>query len=142
MTSYDVTFLTKWKTYTYAYKFVDCILNGDEAVQYPTEFLNYIQALYLPAHNLILKVGAPIILIRNIDANRLCNGIRLIVKNLMQHIIQATVLTRCAKGEDVFIPRKKNTYYSLRQHHTIQENTVPFETVLCHDNQQVTGPVS
>ncbi|GFQ66027.1 ATP-dependent DNA helicase [Trichonephila clavata] len=89
----------------YAYKSIDCILNDDEAVQYPTEFLNSIQTPDLQGHNLILKVGAPIMLIRNIDAPRLCNGTRLIVKKLMQHVIQVTVLTGCAKGEDVFIPR-------------------------------------
>ena len=44
-------------------------------------------------------------LIRNIDAPRLCNGTRLIVKQLLRHVIQATILTGCAKGEDVFIPR-------------------------------------
>ncbi|GFY76157.1 ATP-dependent DNA helicase [Trichonephila inaurata madagascariensis] len=89
----------------YAYKSIDCILNDDEAVQYPIEFLNSIQTPDLQAHNLILKVGALIILIRNIDAPRLCNSTRLIVKKLMQHVIQDTVLTGCAKGEDVFIPR-------------------------------------
>ncbi|GFW14485.1 ATP-dependent DNA helicase [Trichonephila clavipes] len=77
----------------------------DEEVQYPIKFLNSIQTSDFQAHNLILKVGAPIILIRNIDALRLCNGTRLIVKKLMQHVIQATVLTGCAKGEVVFIPR-------------------------------------
>ncbi|GFT13537.1 ATP-dependent DNA helicase [Trichonephila clavipes] len=89
----------------YAYKSIDCILNDDEAVQYPIEFLNSIQTPDLQAHNLILKVGAPIILIRNIDAPCLCNGTRLIVTKLMQHVIQATVPTGCAKSEDVFIPR-------------------------------------
>ncbi|GFY48164.1 ATP-dependent DNA helicase [Trichonephila inaurata madagascariensis] len=87
----------------YAYKSIDCILNDVEAVQYPLEFLNSIHTPDLQAHNLILKVGAPIMLIRNIHASRLCNGSRLIVKKLMQHVIQASA--RCAKGEDVFIPR-------------------------------------
>ncbi|GFY56210.1 ATP-dependent DNA helicase [Trichonephila inaurata madagascariensis] len=87
----------------YAYKSIDCILNDDEAVQYSIEFLNSIQTSDLQAHNLILKAGAPVILIRNIDAPSLYYGTRLIVKNLMQHVIQATVLTGCAKGEDVFI---------------------------------------
>ncbi|GFU96285.1 ATP-dependent DNA helicase [Trichonephila clavipes] len=64
----------------YAYKSIDCIL---KAVQYPIKFLNYIQTLDLQAHNLILKVGAPIMLNQNIDAPRLCNGTRLIVKKLM-----------------------------------------------------------
>ncbi|GFQ83524.1 ATP-dependent DNA helicase [Trichonephila clavata] len=58
----------------YAYKSIDCILNDDEAEQYPIEFLNPIQTLDLQAHNLILKFGAPKMLIRNIDAPRLCNG--------------------------------------------------------------------
>ncbi|GFY69743.1 RNA cytidine acetyltransferase [Trichonephila inaurata madagascariensis] len=81
----------------YAYKSIDCILNDDEAVQYPIEFLNSIQTPDLQAHNLILKVVAPIMLIRNIDATKLCNGTRLIVKKLMQQVIQASVLTGCAK---------------------------------------------
>ncbi|GFW57523.1 ATP-dependent DNA helicase [Trichonephila clavipes] len=80
----------------YAYKSIH--LTDDEAVQYPIEFLNSIQTPDLQALNLILKVGAPIMLIRNIDSPRLCNGTRLIVKKLMQNVIQVTVLTGCAKG--------------------------------------------
>ncbi|GFY74538.1 transcription factor GATA-6 [Trichonephila inaurata madagascariensis] len=81
----------------YAYKSIDCILNDNKTVQYPNEFLNSIQTPDLQTHNLILKVGAPVILIRNIDAPRLCNCTRLIVKKLMQHVIQATVFSGCAK---------------------------------------------
>ncbi|GFR00152.1 ATP-dependent DNA helicase [Trichonephila clavata] len=40
----------------YAYKSIDCILNDDEAVQYPIEFLNSIQTPDLQAPNLILKM--------------------------------------------------------------------------------------
>ncbi|GFX67232.1 ATP-dependent DNA helicase [Trichonephila clavipes] len=58
----------------YAYKSIDCILNDYEAVQYTIEFLNSIQTSDLQARNLILKVGAPIMLFRKIDALRLCNG--------------------------------------------------------------------
>ncbi|GFY59791.1 ATP-dependent DNA helicase [Trichonephila inaurata madagascariensis] len=75
----------------FSYKSIDFILNEDEAVQYPIDFLNSIQTPDLQAHNLILIVGAPIRLMRNIDAPRLCNGTRLIVKKLMQHVIQATL---------------------------------------------------
>ena len=44
-------------------------------------------------------------LLRNLDASRLCKETRLIFKALMLNIIQATIMTGCAKGEDAFIPR-------------------------------------
>ena len=44
-------------------------------------------------------------LLRNLDAPRLCNGTRLCVKCLKPHVIEATILTGSAKGEDIFIPR-------------------------------------
>ncbi len=80
-------------------------MDVDQAVQYPTEFLNSLEPPGMPLHNLVLKVGTPIMLLRNLDAPRLCNDTRLSVKSLMPHVIEATILTGCAKEEDVFIPR-------------------------------------
>ncbi|XP_076948844.1 ATP-dependent DNA helicase PIF1-like [Bidens hawaiensis] len=68
------------------------IFNGEERVYYsfdtteddhrnlyPTEFLNSINVSGLPPHKLRIKIGCPIILLRNIDpSDGLCNGTRLV----------------------------------------------------------------
>lgn len=53
-----------------------------------------------------LKVGVPIMLLRNIDqASGLCNGTRLQVNDLGKNIITTTVITGKNVGEKVLIPR-------------------------------------
>jgi ATP-dependent DNA helicase PIF1 len=48
---------------------------------YPSEFLNTLTPNGLPPHVLKLKIGCPVILLRNIDSTSgLCNGIRLVVQ--------------------------------------------------------------
>lgn len=60
----------------------------------------------MPPHELTLKNNAIIILLRNLNAKRgLCNGTRLIIRQLGQNFLDAEVLTGELKGERVFIPR-------------------------------------
>lgn len=103
--SLNFTIQSKIAGETMAYNSVDTITNQDDVVNYPTEFLNSLDLPGMPPHNLRLKVGSVIIMLRNLNQPRLCNGTRLAVKKLMPNVIEATILKGKYKGEDVFIPR-------------------------------------
>lgn len=101
----NIDILSKISGQTKRYKSIDCVIDADEVVHYPIEFLNSLDLPGTPPHILQLKIGVPIILLRNINQPRLCNGTRLAVKNLFNNIIEATILTGKYKGENVLIPR-------------------------------------
>lgn len=73
---------------------------------YSSKFLNTLTPSGMPPHKLILKVGVPIILLRNINPTEgLCNGTRLIIRRLQSYVIDAEILTGFYLGKRVFIPR-------------------------------------
>ncbi|CAD7001591.1 unnamed protein product [Ceratitis capitata] len=75
-----------------SYKSIDTVCVDSEAVNFPTEFLNSLELPGMPPHNLQLKVGSPIILLRKLNPPRLCNGTRLIIHKLMKDLIEARIL--------------------------------------------------
>jgi len=86
------------------YYSVNSVVHGEQHGIYPTEFLNTLSFSGVPPHELHLQEGCPIIFLRNMTSG-LANGTRLIVIQLMQHVIEAKVAIGPAKGQRVFIPR-------------------------------------
>lgn len=60
----------------------------------------------IPNHELELKIGAPIILRRNITPNKgPCNGTRLIITQLCSRVMEGIITSGNHIGEKAFIPR-------------------------------------
>ena len=60
----------------------------DQAIPYSAEFLNFLTPPGIPPHVLKLKVGVPVIMLRNLDPSTgICNGTRLIVRRLARNVI-------------------------------------------------------
>ncbi|PIN09959.1 DNA helicase PIF1/RRM3 [Handroanthus impetiginosus] len=78
----------------------------EQSILYPTEFLNMLKFSGIPDHKFELKVGLPIILLRNLNQSfGLCNGMRLIITQLADTVIEAEVITGSNIGRRFFIHR-------------------------------------
>ncbi|XP_021991125.1 ATP-dependent DNA helicase pif1-like [Helianthus annuus] len=77
---------------------------------FPPDVLNKMHLSGLPNHKLVLNVGAPVMLLRNIDqTNGLCNGTRLQVTKLGKLVIEAKIITGTNIGHHTLISRLKMT---------------------------------
>jgi ATP-dependent DNA helicase PIF1 len=79
---------------------------NDGLEQYTVEYLNSINIPSLPPSQLVLKRGAPLMLLQNIDATHgLCNGTRVRLINMTHRILEVRIITGPQAGETAFIPR-------------------------------------
>ncbi|XP_076958868.1 uncharacterized protein LOC143634748 [Bidens hawaiensis] len=77
--------------------------NFDDSL-YSPEILNGLKLSGLPNHKLVLKVGFPVMLLRNLDQKGgLCNGTRLQVMSLGNRVIKAKIISGTNIGEPVYI---------------------------------------
>lgn len=74
-------------------KSIDTTVDECESSLYPTEFLNSLNHSGISQHNLKLKIGSMIMLMRNLNPPFLCNGTKLIINNMSKYLIEATIVS-------------------------------------------------
>ncbi|XP_022032917.1 ATP-dependent DNA helicase PIF1-like [Helianthus annuus] len=80
--------------------------NSTQQRIYSSDVLNGLKISCLPNHRLVLKVGVPVMLLRNIDQrNGLCNDTRLQVKKLYNRVIEVEIISGANIGSCKCIPR-------------------------------------
>ena len=80
------------------YKSIDSTVEPNDACHFPSEVLNKQDPPGLPQHELKIKVECPIMLLRNLDAPKMVNGTRLIVRRLFPNCILAEIITGDFEG--------------------------------------------
>ena len=96
---------------------------------YPPEWLHTLQPSGMPPHELRLKVGVPIMLLRNLNAALgLANGTRLMVQHLLPNCIQATIATGRQQGTSVLLPRLTIQPSDSRLPFTLTRRQFPIRT--------------
>ncbi|XP_074352254.1 uncharacterized protein LOC141691410 [Apium graveolens] len=77
---------------------------------FPPEYLNAINILELPVHELKLKEGVAVMLMRNLNQTLgLCNGTRILITRCLNQCVECEVITDAFVGTRHFIPRMELT---------------------------------
>jgi ATP-dependent DNA helicase PIF1 len=85
----------------------DSVVHEEQAGLFAPEFLHTLRAPGMPAHDLRLKKGAILILLRNLNKRGgLCNGTRLIFEGMTGNfVMRCKIVSGEHAGNDVLIPR-------------------------------------
>jgi len=80
--------------------------------------LNHFNPAQLPQHKLELRIGAVVMLLRNVNVQKgLCNGTRLVVTHLGPNIIRCRIITESSRcfGQEINLTRFKFEYDGRRE---------------------------
>ena len=86
---------------------IDSTVNIDDTLLHPVEYINSLEDAGIPPHNLVLKKGAIVMCLRNLDINGgLANGTRLIVEEIINgRLLKCKIASGHKKGDIALIPR-------------------------------------
>ena len=82
-------------------------MNADNVTHFPKEFLNKLSYANIPLHELKLKVGAHVMILRNIHTPYMMNGTRAIISALHPNLIESKISAGEYKDESLLLPRIK-----------------------------------
>ncbi|CAN6979834.1 unnamed protein product [Brassica oleracea var. botrytis] len=101
------------------------------------DFLNTIKVSGLPNHSLRLKIGCPVMVLRNIEPSAgLMNGTRLQITQLMDFMVQARIITGEKVGKLVDIPRLLITPSDTRLPFKMRRRQLPLAVAFAINNKQ------
>ena len=90
------------------YSSADSIQGAKDGAQYLVEYLNSINTGGLPPSQLEVKIGVPLMLLRNLDPGLgLCNGTSLRLMRIINRVLHVKIINGSCAEEMTFIPRIK-----------------------------------
>ena len=90
------------------YSSADSIQAAEDGAQYPVEYLSSVNTGGFPPSQLEVKIGVPLMLLRNLDPGLgLCNGIRLRLMRMTNRVLYVKIIIGPCAREMAFIPRIK-----------------------------------
>ncbi|CAM9829236.1 unnamed protein product, partial [Phaeothamnion confervicola] len=108
------------------YNSADTVFDDADARPFPVELLNSLTPPGMPPHRLRLKLGTPVILLRNLNASGgQADGTRVIVSVTHRTFVECDITTGTDAGRRVYVPRIRVTAADSDLPFTLRRRQLP-----------------